>query len=129
LRSARQRFCFLLLCALTSACAHYPRNDPLQSYRAEQGYRFDALRDGDNNTDSLFLCLALSGGGTRAAALAYGVMRRLDEVTITWKGKERRLLDELDCISSVSGGSFTAAYYALFGTILCNVRVHTAGRV
>jgi NTE family protein len=104
----------LLLCALTSACAHYPRNDPLQSYRALQGYRFDALRDGDN-TDSLFLCLALSGGGTRAAALAYGVMRRLDEVTITWKGKERRLLDEIDCISSVSGGSFTAAYYALFG--------------
>ncbi|MGQ0592009.1 MAG: patatin-like phospholipase family protein [Gammaproteobacteria bacterium] len=104
----------MLLCALASSCAHYPRNDPLQSYRPEQGYRFDALRDG-GNTDSLFLCLTLSGGGTRAAALAYGVLRRLDEVTITWKGKQKRLLDEIDCISSVSGGSFTAAYYALFG--------------
>jgi NTE family protein len=30
-------------------------------------------------------------------------------------GKSRRLLDEVDGISSVSGGSFTAGYYGLFG--------------
>ena len=30
-------------------------------------------------------------------------------------GKKRRLLDEIDGISSVSGGSFTAGYYGLFG--------------
>jgi NTE family protein len=29
--------------------------------------------------------------------------------------KERRLLDEVDVISAVSGGSFTAGYYGLFG--------------
>ena len=33
---------------------------------------------------------------------------------IEWEGKPKSLLDEVDCISSVSGGSFTAAYYALF---------------
>ena len=30
-------------------------------------------------------------------------------------GQKRRLLDEVDGISSVSGGSFTAGYYGLFG--------------
>ena len=30
-------------------------------------------------------------------------------------GQSRRLLDEVDLISSVSGGSFTAAYYGLYG--------------
>jgi NTE family protein len=58
--------------------------------------------------------LTFSGGGTRAAALAYGVMERLRNTKIHWEGQERRLLDEVDVISSVSGGSFTAAYYGLF---------------
>ena len=34
----------------------------------------------------------------------------------TATGAERTLLDDVDVISSVSGGSFTAAHYALFGT-------------
>jgi len=57
--------------------------------------------------------LALSGGGTRAAALSYGVMEKLKATPI--QNGSRTLLDEVDVISSVSGGSFTAAYYGLFG--------------
>jgi hypothetical protein len=41
-------------------------------------------------------------------------MERLRDTRIQWEGRERRLLDEVDVISSVSGGSFTAAYYGLF---------------
>ena len=48
--------------------------------------------------------LALSGGGYRAAAYHVGTMRALHKLGI---------LDDVDVISSVSGGSITAAYYAL----------------
>jgi predicted acylesterase/phospholipase RssA len=40
-------------------------------------------------------------------------MEALRDTTIDWKGQRKRLLDEVDIISSVSGGSFTAAYYGL----------------
>jgi len=58
--------------------------------------------------------LAFSGGGTRAAALAYGAMLALRQTRIDWPRQGETLLDEVDCISSVSGGSFPAAYYALY---------------
>lgn len=48
--------------------------------------------------------LALSGGGYRAAAYHIGTLRALNRLGI---------LDKIDVISAVSGGSITAAYYAL----------------
>ena len=48
--------------------------------------------------------LAFSGGGFRAAAYHIGVLRTLNRLGI---------LDKVDVISSVSGGSIVAAYYAL----------------
>jgi NTE family protein len=66
-------------------------------------------------SDELLLILAFSGGGTRAAAFAYGVLEELADTPVTLEGRSRRLLDEVDMISAVSGGSFTAAYYGLFG--------------
>jgi NTE family protein len=62
-----------------------------------------------------FMLLAFSGGGTRAAALSYGVLEELRDVRYSSEGQDVRLLDEVDRISSVSGGSFTSAYYGLFG--------------
>lgn len=64
--------------------------------------------------DELLLMVSFSGGGTRAAALAYGVLEALNQQSAN-VGGEGRMLDQLDYISAVSGGSFTAAYYALFG--------------
>jgi NTE family protein len=63
----------------------------------------------------LVVVLAFSGGGHRAAALSYGVLEELARTDIVWEGQHKRLLDEVRVISAVSGGSFTAAYYALFG--------------
>lgn len=97
---------------LTSGCAVL--NEQAQVFDAKSGYMFDALDPGVHNTDSLFVCLMFSGGGTRAAALSYGIMEALRDTPVRVDGRDKRLLDEVDCISSVSGGSFTAAYFGLF---------------
>ena len=70
----------------------------------------------EGNSDKLFVVLTFSGGGKRAAAFSYGVLEALRDVQVTTPDGERRaLLDEIDLISAVSGGAFTAAYYALHG--------------
>jgi NTE family protein len=94
-------------------CASFPVNPPLKAVDYDAGYRFRHLSLGEGNTKETFVVLTLSGGGTRAAAFAYGVMRALDEIEVPASGGT--LLDEVDVISSVSGGSFAAAYYGAFG--------------
>jgi NTE family protein len=59
------------------------------------------------------VALAFSGGGTRAAAFAYGVLRGLKDIP-TKDGKN--YLDQVVFVSGVSGGSVTAAYFGLRGT-------------
>lgn len=79
------------------------------------GYEFPLLRSDLKNSDSLFLYVGVSGGGSRAAALGYGVLQALAQQRIQWAGSERRLFDEIDVVSGVSGGSMLAAYHALHG--------------
>lgn len=111
-----RRFGLLTLCLLLQACSSYILNQPLRQYTPESGYRFpEPGQTNSANSDSLYICLAFSGGGTRAAAFSYGVLEKLRNTRIIWKGKKIKLLDEVDCISGISGGSFTAAYYGLFG--------------
>jgi predicted acylesterase/phospholipase RssA len=107
----------LLLIGVLGGCAQAPMNAPLAVYRPDGGYRITTLDAGDNS-DTLYVALAFSGGGTRAAALSYGVLKALAETSVMWEGKRKRLLDEVDLISTISGGSFTGAYYALFGSRL-----------
>lgn len=118
-------------------CAAYTRTPRLAAYDLSSGYRFEQLPVGEpaapRNSDELFVVLAFSGGGTRAAALSYGVLEQLRQVKFHWnatthqpeacqpedsspcRAMARTLLDEVDVISSVSGGSFTSAYFALHG--------------
>ena len=97
---------------LAAGCARYPMNHPIRQYDRDYGYRFSSVAT-TGDEDETFLILSFSGGGTRAAALAYGVLQHLAKTPIG--GGRRSLLDEVDVISSVSGGSFTAAFFALNG--------------
>jgi NTE family protein len=104
-----------LLCALlSSGCVYRAINQPLEQVDLTRGYRPE---DPSQHRESgrVLLALAFSGGGTRAAAFAYGVLEELRDTQITRDAEKARLLDEVDGISGVSGGSFTAAYYGLFG--------------
>lgn len=89
-------------------------NDSLVAKPVPPAY---SVRDiyGKRPASELSIGLSFSGGGTRAAALAYGVLLELRDTPVNVNGERRRLLDEVSFISSVSGGSFTAAYYGLYG--------------
>ena len=103
----------LLLAQFGCSTFNSTRNEPLKDVNFEQGYRLLNTR-GRNFGDTLVM-VAFSGGGTRAAAFSYGVLKALRDTPVFNDGHTVSLLSEVDSISSVSGGSFTAAYYGAFG--------------
>ncbi len=117
---AASRTCSLLTAAFlgllaVSGCALRPINPPLQHVDHAAGYRFESrerfLRDREN-----LLVLAFSGGGTRAAAFSYGVLEALRDIQVrTTEGATTRALDEIALVTGVSGGSFTALAFGLYG--------------
>ena len=100
-----------LVANVVAGCAHAPVNVPLARSDPAAGYRFQTAL-GQSDRSGLMVALFFSGGGTRAAAFSYGVLRELAATRIAG---DRRMLDEVTTINAVSGGSFTAAYYCLYG--------------
>src|SRR5271170_4025735 len=74
------------------------------------GYRAESLP----GTGDMLVLVAMSGGGKRSAAYAYGALKGMREIAVPGADGQRSLLSSLDAISGVSGGSFTAAYYGLY---------------
>ena len=105
--------CMLLF--LSGCATTYPANPPLLQYDPMAGYQHRNVRKESGKGSEVLVLLAFSGGGTRAAAFSYGVLKELSAIEVTSEGHKYRLSDEVDGISSVSGGSFTAAYFGLFG--------------
>lgn len=99
---------------LPLGCVHRTVNPPREAIDLSKGYYFHTHQRPHNSGDTLFI-LCFSGGGTRAAALSFGVLEELNRTPLRRGAQTNRLLDEVDAISSVSGGSFTAAAYALLG--------------
>jgi NTE family protein len=103
----------VVVAALLTGCATRPPTPKLQVYDTGKGY-YGPVLDRPNNAPETVFFMALSGGGTRAAALSYGVLKELAATPVPGVAG-RTLLQEVDGISSVSGGSVTAAAYAVLG--------------
>jgi NTE family protein len=101
---------FLLL----AGCAIRQVNPPIAKYNTNSLHQFQ--RQWHRGEQQDLIILAFSGGGTRAAAFSYGVLETLKTIQVVTKtGRKKRLLDEVDVITGVSGGSFTALAYGLYG--------------
>lgn len=75
------------------------RSDPVHTRAAESMTTSDLA-------DGLFIGIALSGGGSRAANFSAAVLLELDRLGI---------LDKATALSSVSGSSLPTAYFGLYG--------------
>jgi NTE family protein len=106
--------CVITIVLLVCGCAHRVTNQPVSQYQPQDGYRGRNFVSPEKD-DQILLLLTFSGGGTRAAAFSYGVLETLRDTAVSVHGQQRRLLDQVSWISGVSGGSFTAAYYGLYG--------------
>ena len=102
------------LVLLLAACSSVRpwQNQPIKPFdgRAQKLQAVPASLD-----NQILMVVSLSGGGARAAAFGYGVLDALRQTQVPGPRGSISLLDELDIISGVSGGSIAAAYYAAFG--------------
>jgi len=98
-----------------AGCATRPVNPPITQVDPTGGYTFQTRQKHFRGQETLVV-LAFSGGGTRAAAFSYGVLEFLKRTEVVAPdGSKLRLLDAVDMITGVSGGSFTALAYGLYG--------------
>ena len=105
----------LVALVLWGGFATRPINPPLPRTYVREGMQFERLEHNRGDQQDLVV-LAFSGGGTRAAAFSYGALETLRRIEVpTTTGRTVRLLDEVDVITGISGGSFTALSYGLYG--------------
>ncbi|MBB5046503.1 putative acylesterase/phospholipase RssA [Rhodopseudomonas rhenobacensis] len=107
----RSVFILTATCAALAGCAsvhNLPVNVPLGAGAAENTpVSFEAGKE----SDDVVVGLSFSGGGTRAAAFSFGVLQEMDRSPV--RGASGSMLDRIDFVSGVSGGSVTAAYFGL----------------
>ena len=86
-----------------------PMNEPLSSAAGNTEYRLlDVNRGG--GAESALVLVALSGGGKRSAAFAFGVLRGMRDIPVRPEARNSTLLDEIDFLAGsgriLSGGVF-----------------------
>jgi NTE family protein len=99
---------------LAGCAAFVVRNEPVN--QPLTGNAAAALAASSHNTsgsDDVMIGLAFSGGGTRAAAFAFGALSEIERTAVPSRAGASSLLDRVNFVSGVSGGSVLTAYYGL----------------
>lgn len=117
----------LLACGsiVLSACGSI-RYEPIKTIaeiNVDEGYRLyqtilrkdKQLAFNTQTSNEMFVVMTFSGGGTRAAALGYGVLEEMAQNQIVLNNKKTTLFNEVDLVFGISGGAILAAYYGLNG--------------
>lgn len=119
-----QRYAIAIVTLMSVTCHNGAAADDNQRSTTNE-YRYEVLqRFVERRSPDTFIGTTFSGGGMRAASLAYGALTALRDTVVDPKPRQDRLggshptslMSEVDFVSSVSGGSVTAAYWALHGT-------------
>ena len=109
MKTVSQSLATLVLSLALAACSTIPLYTRSNQRFAEDAKPTRATREitvKDLPNDGVFVGIAISGGGSRAANFSAAVLFELEELGF---------LQTVSAISSVSGGSLTSAYYGLFG--------------
>lgn len=113
----KSALCFCVIFFLAFGVAGCVATDvgPINQHVARAGEPSPEFIPDPGDDGSTVVGLAFSGGGTRAAAFAYGVLRELDDVVVDRVPERRTLAEDVRMISGASGGAVTAAYFGYKG--------------
>lgn len=109
-----KKLCIFGTCLL-SACTsiQFQPVETITQITPDQGYRVKNIIE--QHQDGHLIILMLSGGGSRAAALGYGVLEQFKQTPVGHSSLNATLLDHIDLVFGVSGGSVLATYFSLTG--------------
>ena len=101
---------------LLTACHSilYQPAKTLSQIDSEKGYRLEKTMQQALEKENLVI-VTFSGGGSRAVSLGYGVLEQFQQATVRPTERGDTLLQNIDVVYGVSGGSVLAAYLALEG--------------
>jgi len=102
---------WLVACLLLAGCATRFENFPLTGSQVNPERRAVDV----SHEERPLILVAVSGGGSRAAALGWVILREVAKFRYPASNPSRSLIDDIAVVSSVSGGSVIAAHFALYG--------------
>ena len=100
----------MLLAACNSITYHPTKT--IEQIDPQKGYRLENAMQQALQKENLVI-VTFSGGGSRVASLGYGILEQFQHAALRPTEKGSTLLQNIDIVYVVSGGTVLAAYFAL----------------